>query len=232
MEDSFQSPPGAAPETRPGVGSADQPQVSPWLMRGVEDVYYQREAQLGLWTILGGIAVGVLVTQMQSVASQVRAGRWYVALYFLATALIIANAWVQTAWGPLVIQWRLCVAMAMLHISGGLATCLLSLQVTNPPGWMFAVCLAVLVSLLMQFYMTRSGAWAVFSPAHIARLKGVLWTQGAFIGMALAAGLLLLRYPGPLLETVWGVVAVLLAGLALWLQDRGMEAERAALGIP
>jgi len=122
--------------------------------------------------------------------------------------------------------------MSLLHLIGGLAICLHSLQVTNPPGWMFAVALDVLVSVLIQFYMARSGAWAVFSPAHIARLKAVVWTQGAFIGLALAAGLLLLRYPGPLHETVWGVVAVLSAGFALWLQHRGMEAERVALGIP
>jgi len=232
MENPSQSEPDSGHETPTGAGSTGQPASSPWLVRGVEDVYYQREAQLGLWTILGGIAVGALVTQMQSVAAQVQAGRWSVALYFLATVLIIANAWVQTAWGPLVIRWRLCVAMALLHISGGLATCVLSLQVTNPPGWMFAVGLLVLITQIIQLYHTRSGAWGVFDPAYTARLKSVLWTQGTFMGIALAAGLLLLHYPGPLHETVWGVVAVLLAGLALWLQDRGMKAERAALGIP
>jgi len=34
-----------------------------WTQRGDDDVAYQRQAQVTWWTLLGGIAVGALLTQ-------------------------------------------------------------------------------------------------------------------------------------------------------------------------
>jgi hypothetical protein len=99
MGNPFQGKPGAAGEAQPGAGSADPPPSSPWQVRGIEDVYYQREAQVTWWTILGCIAAGALLTQLQDVVAQAQSGRWSPVLYFLATALIIVISWVQTVWG-------------------------------------------------------------------------------------------------------------------------------------
>jgi len=232
MGNPFQSEPDVGHETPTGAGSTGQPTSSPWLIRGVEDVYYQREAQVSLWTVLGGIAVGALLTQLSAVISQAQAGRWSVVLYFLATALIIVLSWVQTTWGTLVLKWPISIGSALLGFSGGFAQSILSLQVANPAGWMFATCLVALDSVLGQVYFAKSGAWAGFSPAYTAQLRRMVWTHGAFGGVALAAGLLLARYPGRLHEILWGLVALSMVVVALWLQDQGMKAERAALHIP
>ncbi len=232
MGNPLQSKPGAAGETPSAAGAVNPPPSSPWLARGVEDVYYQREAHIGWWTVLGGIALGALLTQVSSVIAEVQAGRWYLVLYVAASMLIIANAWVQTAWGALVVRWPISTEMALIHLFGGFALSIMSLQVPNPSGWMLATCGVILFSMLAQTYLVRSGAWAVFTPAYTARLQGAIWAQAAFGGVALAAGLLLLRYPGRLHETVWGVVGLPMAAVALWMQDRGMKVERAALGIP
>jgi hypothetical protein len=68
------------------ANSATQDQLppSPWQARGVDDVYFQRDAQVTWWTILGGIAVGALLTQLPDVISQTQSGRWWLVLYFLA----------------------------------------------------------------------------------------------------------------------------------------------------
>jgi hypothetical protein len=232
MGDPLQSEPRAARETPPSAGSTEQPPTDPWLVRGIEDVYHQREAQIGWWTVLGGIAVGALLTQLSDVVAQARAGRWSLVLYFVAAALVIVLSWVQTTWGTLVLKWPISIPNALLGFLSGLAQSILSLQVTNPCGWMFAACLVAVGSVLVQLYFARSGAWAGFSPAYAARLRGMVWTHGAFGGIALAAGLLLLRYPGRLHETLWGLIALAMAVAALWLQDQGMKSERAALGIP
>jgi len=228
----FQFQPGDVHETPPGAGSTDPPPSNPWLVRGIEDVYYQREVQVTWWTVLGAIAVGALVTQLSAVLAQARAGRWSLVLYFLATALIIANSWLQTAWAPLVVRQPLSVPWALLGFLSDFVLCITSLQVTNPPGWILAVSLLVAEAVPMQLYLAKSGAWAGFTPTHTAKLRGVIRIYAGFAGVTLIGGLLLVRYPGLLHETVWGVVALLGAVAALWLQDQGMKTERAALGIP
>ena len=47
-----------------------------WISRGVDSVYYQRETQVAWWTILGGIAVAALLTEVDSVFLAVRNQRW------------------------------------------------------------------------------------------------------------------------------------------------------------
>lgn len=42
----------------------DDPELRLWGTHGVEDVYYQRDAQVTFWTVLGGIAVAALLTQI------------------------------------------------------------------------------------------------------------------------------------------------------------------------
>ena len=47
-----------------------------WVSRGVDSVYFQRETQVAWWTILGGIAVAALLTEVDSVIMAVKDQRW------------------------------------------------------------------------------------------------------------------------------------------------------------
>ncbi len=231
MEDPIEAQPQGAGETPKSELSQD-PSPAAWLARGIEDVYYQREAQVTWWTILGGIAVGALVTQLADVISQVQAGRWWLVLYFVATALIISLSWVQTTWGTLVVRWPISVVTALLSFFGGMSQSILSLQVTKPSAWLVAAFMVALTSVLYQTYFQASGAWVAFGPEYAARLKSVVWMHGAFGGAALAGALLLRRYPGPTHEMLWGFFALSVMLAATWLQDRGMKMERSMLHIP
>lgn len=221
-----------AQDSLPPALSDSQPRANQWLQRGVDDVYYQREAQVTWWTILGGIAVGALVTQVPGVISQIQAGRWFLLLYFLATALVIVNSWVQTTWGTLVLRWPISTSFTLLGFLTGLSECILSLQVTKPYAWMFAVSAMILSSMLTHLYFRRSGAWTALSPTHVARLKKQIWIYGVFCAGAFAGGLLLLRYPGQAHEILWGVITFSAAAFALWLQDEQMKFERMMFHIP
>jgi hypothetical protein len=166
------------------------------------------------------------------VVSQAQAGRWWLVFYFLASALTISLSWVQTTWGTLVLKWPISIASALLGFFAGFSQSILSLQVTRPSSWMFAAFLVALSSILSQLYFMKSGAWAGFSPTYVARLKGVVWAHGAFGGIALVAGLMLLRYPGRFHEILWGLISLSMILISLWVQDRGMKIERTALQIP
>jgi hypothetical protein len=62
---------------------------------------------------------------------------------------------------------------------------------------------------------------AVIAQAQAGRWSPVLY----FLATAL---IIVLSW----VQMVWGVIALLMAVTGLWLQDQGMKAERAALGIP
>jgi len=48
-----------------------------WAMHGEESVYFKREAQVNFWTVLGGLAMAALLTQLSPLLEQLRQGRWY-----------------------------------------------------------------------------------------------------------------------------------------------------------
>jgi len=92
-----------------------------WTRRGYDDVAFQRQAQVTWWTLLGGIAVGALLTQFESLLVAVRNGHWYYLLYFLATCFVIINAWAQVAWGALALYWPISVPTSIFVFMGGLS---------------------------------------------------------------------------------------------------------------
>lgn len=222
----------ARQDAAPDAQSPDPLPGEAWLARGVEDVYFQREAQITWWTILGGIAVAALLTQLPEVLAQVELGKWSALVYFVTTALVIALSWVQTAWGTLVLRWQISIPGALIGFFVGMSQCVLSLQVTKPSAWMVAASLVALSSVVSQVFLWKSGAWIAFKPEYIGRLKIVAWTHGAFGLIALIAALLLHRYPVPAHETLLGMAAFGMIMVALWLQGKGMRLERAMLQIP
>ena len=70
-----------------------------WSIHREESVFFQREAQVNFWTVLGGLAVAALLTQLSPLLVEIKADRWYLFLYAISSILILGLSWVQTAWG-------------------------------------------------------------------------------------------------------------------------------------
>jgi hypothetical protein len=203
-----------------------------WTERGVEAVYFQREAQVNFWTVMGGIAVAALLTQFSAAVSEIQAGHWQVILWFGSSLLIIINSWAQASWGSLILRWPITVPITFyffMYLFGLDVQCLL---VTNPPGWLAATAVILFFALLNQLYFEKTGAWRAFSPETIKRFKGQNRFYFATILLCLAGAAGLSRYPSALAESICGVVVLAGCILALVIEHKGMQGERDELKIP
>ena len=108
-----------------------------WAARGMDDVFFQREAQVTWWSVMVGIAVGALLTRLEALLLEFQNGHWYFALYFLAICCIIINSWVQTAWGSLVLRCPISIPFASSLFFQGLFMSVASLQYYQS---LFVVC--------------------------------------------------------------------------------------------
>ncbi len=203
-----------------------------WKRRGAEDVYFQREAQVNFWTVLGGLAMAALLTQLSPLLDELRQGRWYLVLYLVASILVIASSWVQTSWGSLVLKWPISIFTTVTTLFGMLVQSIQCLLVTYPPGWLAACAGIIFFALVVQVYFAKSGAWLVFSPASIKRFKFTNWIYLFVMLIFLAGAFQLFRYPSQTGEMVWGFVALFFSVAALYMQNRGMQEEKKELGIP
>ncbi len=202
-----------------------------WQARGVEDVSFQRQAQVTWWTVLGGIAIGALLTQVESLFLAIEEGQWYYGLYFLASCLIVINSWVQTTWGSLVLRWQISIPTVLILFMSGLSLSLASLNIMRPLTWFAAVLAVVLASILMQYTFMRSGSQVTLPPEAVRRVRMGLFIYLVFAGVIAAAYLHLRLSPSPATETTWGVFAFLASIFALVWQHLGMKAERQRMGI-
>jgi hypothetical protein len=230
---------GKTPETKkakeaPGkpIRKRDDPKLRLWITHGVEDVYFQREAQVNFWTVLGGLAMAALLTQLSPLLKELQQSRWYLLLYFAASILILANSWVQTSWGSLVLKWPISIATTIIMLFQMLFHSIQCLLITNPSGWLAATAGLLFFSLANQFYFEKSGAWKVFSPAFTKRFKFDNIVYSFFILISLAGAYELYRYPSRIAEMVWGFVVLFLSIMALYMQHKGMQEEKKELGIP
>jgi len=203
-----------------------------WKRRGTEDVYFQREAQVNFWTVLGGLAMAALLTQLSPLLDELRQGRWYLVLYLVASILVIASSWVQTSWGSLVLKWPISIFTTVTTLFGMLVQSIQCLLVTYPPGWLAACAGIIFFALVVQVYFAKSGAWQVFSPTSIKRFKFTNWIYLFVMLICLAGAFQLFRYPSQTGEMVWGFVALFFSVAALYMQNRGMQEEKKELGIP
>ena len=224
------------PEQLPNksAAKADDPEVTQdlWRRRGLEDIYFQRENMVNFWTVMGGIAAAALLTQFGTLVGEIQASRWYLVLFFIASLLTIVNSWVQSAWGSLILRWPMTVPGTLIYFSGLFSLCLQSLLVTRPVAWMAASGAVVFFAILNQIYFYRSGAWVVFSPRTIARLRSNLRLYILFLLFTLAGVAHLACFPSHPAELFWGLVSLGSTILALVMQHKGMQAEKVELGIP
>jgi len=208
------------------------PEVRLWASHGVEDVYFQREAQVNFWTVLGGLAMAALLTQLSPLVKEVQQSRWYLLLYLVASILILANSWVQTSWGSLILKWPISIATTVIVLFQMLFHSIQCLLVTNPSGWLAATAGIVVFSILNQLYFRISGAWKVFPPDSIKRFNFNNIVYSFLVLLSLAGAFQLYRYPSWIAEMVWGFVVFFLSIIALFMQHKGMQLEKRELGIP
>jgi membrane-associated HD superfamily phosphohydrolase len=217
--------------TKNGTPSPDQAQLNWWKKRSEDDVTYQRQAQLTWWTLMGGIALGALLTQFESLLAETRMGNWHFFLYFFATCFVIINSWVQTAWGALVLCWPISVGSSLILFFNNLSCAIAALSITNPRRWMIGVAGVVLFAVLMQFYFKSKQGWIAFSPDGIQRAeRGIVIYIGLFLLLLVMVALLTL-FPSRWLEILFGVLALRISSLALYWQNLAMQQEKADLNM-
>lgn len=209
-----------------------EPDLRLWAKHREESVFFQREAQVNLWTVLGGLALAALLTQLSPLLKEIQNSRWYLVLFFLSSVLIIASSWVQTAWGSLVLKWPISILGTLINLFGMFAQAIQCLLVTNPAGWLLATAGIVLFVSFIQIYFERSGARKVFSDASKKRFKITDAVYWFFLVVCLGGAYQLYYYPSATAEEVWGFVVFTFSILALVMQHKGMQQEKKELGIP
>lgn len=203
-----------------------------WSRRGIEDIYFQRENLVNFWTVMGGIAAGALLTQLGSLELNLSSSRWYLVFFFISSILTIVNSWVQSAWGSLVLRWRMTIPGMLIYFLLLFSLCVQCLLITRPSGWMAASTALVAFSILNQFYFRNSGAWSAFSKETVARFKNGILMYFIFFLITLIGTIQLIWLPFHLDELLWGLIALSTSILALFVQHKGMEQEKKELGIP
>ncbi len=204
---------------------------NPWKRRGEEDVAYQRQAQVTWWTLLGGIAVAALLTSFEPLIEQVQNGQWHLLLLTLATFCVIINAWVQTAWGALVLRWPITVPTAICIFFGGISLSIASLSILRPALWYAAVMSILLFSQLTQYTFMKTKGWVTLPRPAVRRAKAGIRLYWLFVLLTGAISVWLFVSPSRLLEIIACCLALVLAVLALLWQHLGMQAEKKRMGI-
>lgn len=223
----------ATPSASPQPGSATGAR-SLWSHRGLEDVYFQREAQVTWWSIMGGVAASALLTQLAPLVAEVQAGRWYLILYYAASALFIVIGWLTTAWASLIMHWPIVPFHVLLVFAGGFTTAATCLLVTRPAYWFVGAAPLVCNSMLTNGYDIKTDAYGGggFPAEALKRTRTTLWIYGLFLILAILAVVTLLRWPSPGLELIWGIAGLLAATAALVWQHINMRSEREMGRIP
>lgn len=217
---------------KPSLTKEEHEGATLWTRHGMEDVYFQREAQVNFWTVLGGLAMAALLTQLSPLLQELQASRWYLLLYFVTSILVLSTSWVQTSWGSLVLKWPISILSTIIMLFQMLVQSIQCLLVTNPSGWLAATAGIIFFALLSQFYFEKSGAWRIFSSELIKRFKFTNGVYGFFVLLCLAGAFELYRFPSRIAEMVWGFVVLFFSIMALYMQHKGMQAEKKELGIP
>lgn len=202
-----------------------------WVRRGAEDVAFQREAQVTWWSVLGGIAVAALLTELDSLPVAFRSGRWYVALYFLSTCLVIVNSWVQTAWGSLILKWPLSISTSISLFFLGISMSVAALNITRPALWYAAMSVVLLTGLYNQLVFTKNHAWVALSADLVGKVHASAWMYVAMTVFGIVSSIYLALRPSPGAETGWGITAFVITVFTLIRQHFEMIEEKRRMGI-
>ena len=202
-----------------------------WVRRGAEDVAFQREAQVTWWSVLGGIAVAALLTELDSLPVAFRSGRWYVALYFLSTCLVIVNSWVQTAWGSLILKWPLSISTSISLFFLGISMSVAGLNITRPALWYAAMSVVLLTGLYNQLVFSKNHSWVALFADLVGKVHASAWMYVAMTVFGIVSSIYLALRPSPGAETGWGITAFVITVLTLIRQHSEMTEEKRRMGI-
>ena len=202
-----------------------------WMVRGTEDVFFQREAQITWWSVLGGIAVAALLTKLDALPLAFQSGQWHIALYFLATCLVIVNSWVQTAWGSLILKWPISISTSLSLFFLGISLAVAALNITQPVIWYAAMSVVLLTGLFNQVVFSRGHAWVAFSAELFDRIRASAWIYVGMTGFAIAYTIYLALQPSALAEIIGGIIAFLVSVFTLIRQHLEMVEEKRKMGI-
>ena len=202
-----------------------------WTVRGTEDVFFQREAQITWWSVLGGIAVAALLTKLDTLPLAFRLGQWHIALYFLATCLVIVNSWVQTAWGSLILKWPISISTSLSLFFLGISLAVAALNITQPVVWYAAMSVVLLTGLFNQVVFSKSHAWVAFSAELFNQTRTSAWIYVTMTGFAIAYTIYLVLRPGTLAEIIGAIIALLVSVFTLIRQHLEMVEEKRKMGI-
>lgn len=218
------------PETR--SKSASTKDLKIWRERGIDDAWFQRQAQTTWWSVLGGITVGILVTKLSPVLDALKTADWYVALYFLGTILVLTYSWVQISWGSLVMRTPISIAFSLYVMVSNISIAFAANNIDNPPFFLAAMTVASAVSFITQYYFSRKGFWDIFPPDKLKRYKSSLYAYAVQVVVVLLMTIHLFLVPTRLNFIIYGFVTVLVSIALLYWQHKGMQAEKREMGIP
>ena len=202
-----------------------------WLKRGAEDVAFQREAQITWWSVLGGIAVAALLTELDSVSLAFQSGKWYVPLYFLSTCLVIVNSWVQTAWGSLILKWPISISTSMSLFVLGLSMSVAALNITQPAIWYAAMTVVLLTGLFNQLVFSKNHAWVALSTDLVGRVHASVWMYVGMTVFGVASSIYLALRPSTRAEMGWAMIAFVITVVTLVRQHVEMTIEKPRMRI-
>jgi hypothetical protein len=202
-----------------------------WTARGAEDVFFQREAQITWWSVLGGIAVAALLTKLDSLPSAFQSGNWHIALYFLSTCLVIVNSWVQTAWGSLILKWPISISTSLSLFFLGISLAVAALNITRPVIWYAAMSVVLLTGLFNQLVFSKNHAWVAFSAELVVKTRTSAWLYVGMTGFAIAYTIYLALRASVFAEMSGGIIAFLVSVFTLIWQHIEMVEEKGKMGI-
>jgi hypothetical protein len=203
-----------------------------WTQRGIEDVYFQREAQVNFWSILGGIAVAALLTQIPDLIKEIKAGYWHYILYTITAFNVITNSWVQNLWGSLVVKVRVSMIQTYLYLLNFIGICIISLFITDPVIFFSVGAAFMLSAILIQVYIMKTDRWSTFTVERVRGIKIVIWLYLVLMVILICAAAQLYWLPSKTSEIIWGIFIFLSSIGFVVAQHFGMEQERKEMGIP
>lgn len=202
-----------------------------WLERGSEDVFFQREAQITWWSVLGGIAVAALLTKLDAVPLAFKVGQWHVTLYFLATCLVIVNSWVQTAWSSLILKWPISISTSLSLFFLGIALAVAALNITQPVIWYAAMSVVLLTGLFNQVVFSKNHAWVALTAELVNKTRVSAWIYVGMTCFAIIYTIYLEMHPSRIAEVSGGIIAFLVSVFTLIRQHLEMKEEKQRMGI-
>ena len=202
-----------------------------WQQHGIEDVYF-REAQINFWTILGGITVAALLTQVDNIIINIQSGRWHVLLYAVSAVLLITASWVQNLWGSLILKIRINYVYVLLFTINLISMSVMCLYVTQPTIFLGAIAFFTMITVFLQIFLKKSGGWSIFPEKMIRNLVNTIWFYLVDVLLVIAAVIQLKLMPSQAAEIGWGCITVVGSVAVVILHHFSMQKERQLFGVP